>query len=41
MNIEHFTEKSREAVSSAAHIAREHNQVEVEHPLAALLVTSR
>ncbi|GCE22003.1 chaperone protein ClpB [Dictyobacter kobayashii] len=39
MNIEHFTEKSREAVSSAAQIAREHNhnQVEVEHMLAALL----
>ncbi|GCE09888.1 ATP-dependent chaperone ClpB [Dictyobacter aurantiacus] len=39
MNIEHFTEKSREAVSSAAQIAREHNhnQVEVEHLLAALL----
>ncbi|GCE16231.1 ATP-dependent chaperone ClpB [Dictyobacter kobayashii] len=39
MNIEHFTEKAREAVSDAAQIARDHNhgQVEVEHLLAALL----
>src|SRR5436190_9904062 len=39
MNIEHFTEKAREAVSDAAQVAREHNhnQVEVEHLLAALL----
>ncbi|GHO88433.1 ATP-dependent chaperone ClpB [Dictyobacter formicarum] len=39
MNIEHFTDKSREAVSTAAQIARErnHSQVEVEHLLAALL----
>ena len=39
MNIEHFTEKAREAVSDAAKVAREfnHNQVEVEHLLAALL----
>src|SRR5713226_9069262 len=39
MNIEHFTEKAREALSDAAQIARQynHNQVEVEHLLAALL----
>ena len=39
MNIEHFTEKAREAVSDAAQVARQHNhnQVEVEHLLAALL----
>ena len=39
MNIEHFTEKAREAISEAAQLARErnHNQVEVEHLLAALL----
>ncbi len=39
MNIEHFTEKAREAVSDAAQLARQynHNQVEVEHLLAALL----
>src|SRR5260221_176828 len=40
MNIEHFTEKAREAISDAAQLARQHNhaQVEVEHLLAALLV---
>src|SRR5438132_12091095 len=39
MNIEHFTEKAREAVSDAAQLARQyhHNQVEVEHLLAALI----
>ncbi|HTK10416.1 MAG TPA: ATP-dependent chaperone ClpB, partial [Ktedonobacteraceae bacterium] len=39
MNVEHFTEKAREAISEAAQIARQHNnsQVEVEHLLAALL----
>ncbi len=39
MNIEHFTEKAREAISDAAQLARQynHNQVEVEHLLAALL----
>jgi ATP-dependent Clp protease ATP-binding subunit ClpB len=39
MNIEHFTEKAREALSNAAQLARQynHNQVEVEHLLAALL----
>src|SRR5438309_1885154 len=39
MNIEHFTEKAREAISDAAQVARQynHNQVEVEHMLAALL----
>ena len=39
MNIEHFTEKAREALSDAAQLARQyhHNQVEVEHLLAALL----
>jgi len=39
MNIEHFTEKAREAVSDAAEIAKQHNhsQVDVEHLLAALL----
>ena len=39
MNIEHFTEKAREAISDAAQVAREynHNQIEVEHLLAALL----
>ena len=39
MNIEHFTEKAREAINDAARVAREHNhnQVEVEHLLAALL----
>jgi ATP-dependent Clp protease ATP-binding subunit ClpB len=39
MNIEHFTEKAREAISEAAEIARlhNHNQVEPEHLLAALL----
>jgi ATP-dependent Clp protease ATP-binding subunit ClpB len=37
MNIEHFTEKAREAISDAAQLARQynHNQVEVEHLLAA------
>ena len=40
MNIEHFTEKAREAINDAAQLARQynHNQVEVEHLLAALLV---
>jgi ATP-dependent Clp protease ATP-binding subunit ClpB len=39
MNIEHFTEKAREAISDASQLAREqHNsQIEVEHLLAALL----
>src|SRR5690349_7153425 len=39
MNIEHFTEKAREAISDAAQLARQynHNQVEVEHLLSALL----
>jgi ATP-dependent Clp protease ATP-binding subunit ClpB len=39
MNIEHFTERAREAVSEAAQAARQrnHSQVEVEHLLAALL----
>src|SRR5258708_18755353 len=39
MNIEHFTEKAREAISDAAQLARQyhHNQVEVEHLLADLL----
>ena len=39
MNIEHFTEKAREAISAAAELARQynHNQVDVEHLLAALL----
>jgi ATP-dependent Clp protease ATP-binding subunit ClpB len=39
MNVEHFTEKAREAISDAAQLARQynHNQVEVEHLLAALL----
>src|SRR3984893_14250916 len=39
MNIEHFTEKAREAISDAAQIAKQynHNQVEVEHLLSALL----
>ncbi len=39
MNVEHFTEKAREAISDAAQQARQHNhnQVEVEHLLAALL----
>ncbi|HVU66915.1 MAG TPA: ATP-dependent chaperone ClpB [Ktedonobacteraceae bacterium] len=39
MNIEHFTEKAREAISAASQLAREHNhsQIEVEHLLAALL----
>jgi ATP-dependent Clp protease ATP-binding subunit ClpB len=39
MNIEHFTEKAREALSEAAHLAtqRNHSQVEIEHLLAALL----
>jgi ATP-dependent Clp protease ATP-binding subunit ClpB len=39
MNIEHFTEKAREALSEAAQLAtqRNHNQVEIEHLLAALL----
>src|ERR1700730_8244281 len=39
MNIEHFTEKAREAINDAARVARQynHNQVEVEHLLAALL----
>ena len=39
MNIEHFTEKAREAISDAVQMARQynHNQVEVEHLLAALL----
>ncbi len=39
MNIEHFTEKACEAVSDAAQPARQynHNQVEVEHLLVALL----
>lgn len=33
MNIEHFTEKARQAISDAAQLARQynHNQVEVEH----------
>ncbi len=36
MNIEHFTEKAREALSDADKIARQynHSQVEVEHLLA-------
>ena len=39
MNIEHFTEEAREAISDAAQIAKQynHHQVEVEHLLAALL----
>ncbi len=39
MNIEHFTEKAREAISDAAQIAKQynHNQVDVEHLLSALL----
>src|SRR6266568_778251 len=39
MNVEHFTEKAREAVSDAAQLARQynHNQVEVEHLLSVLL----
>ncbi len=39
MNVEHFTEKAREAISDAAQVAKQynHNQVEVEHLLAALL----
>src|SRR6059058_1910414 len=39
MNIEHFTEKAREAISDAAQLARQynHNQVEVEHLLSVLL----
>ncbi|GHO94636.1 chaperone protein ClpB [Reticulibacter mediterranei] len=39
MNIEHFTEKAREAISEAAQQARQrnHSQIEVEHLLAALL----
>src|SRR5947199_10608409 len=39
MNVEHFTEKAREAISDAAQLARERNhiQVEAEHLLAALL----
>jgi ATP-dependent Clp protease ATP-binding subunit ClpA len=39
MNIEHFTEKAREALSDADKLARQynHSQVEVEHLLAALL----
>lgn len=39
MNIEHFTEKTREAISAASQLAREynHSQIEVEHLLAALL----
>src|SRR5258706_3557791 len=39
MNVEHFTEKAREAISDAAQIAKQynHNQVEVEHLLSALL----
>src|SRR5689334_18111545 len=39
MNIEHFTEKAREAISNAAQEARQrnHSQIEVEHLLAALL----
>ncbi|HEX6479759.1 MAG TPA: ATP-dependent chaperone ClpB [Ktedonobacteraceae bacterium] len=39
MNVEHFTEKARQAISDAARIARErnHSQVEVVHLLAALL----
>src|SRR5216684_1529761 len=39
MKIERFTEKAREAISDAAQVARQynHNQVEVEHLLAALL----
>src|SRR6266487_3636994 len=39
MNVEHFTEKAREAISDAAQLARQynHHQVEVEHLLAALL----
>jgi ATP-dependent Clp protease ATP-binding subunit ClpB len=39
MNVEHFTEKARQAINDAARIARErnHSQVEVLHLLAALL----
>jgi ATP-dependent Clp protease ATP-binding subunit ClpB len=39
MNIEHFTEKAREAINDAVQEAtrRNHHQVEVEHLLAALL----
>jgi ATP-dependent Clp protease ATP-binding subunit ClpB len=39
MNIEHFTERAREAISEAAQTARQrnHSQVEAEHLLAALL----
>ena len=39
MNIEHFTEKAREALSDADKLARQynHSQVDVEHLLAALL----
>ncbi len=39
MNIEHFTEKAREALSDAAQLARQldHNQVDVEHLLSVLL----
>jgi ATP-dependent Clp protease ATP-binding subunit ClpB len=39
MNIEHFTEKARQAISDAVQLARQyhHAQVEVEHLLAALL----
>src|SRR5260370_4364829 len=38
MNIEHFTEKAREAISDAEQLARQydHNQVEVEHLRAAV-----
>ena len=39
MNIEHFTEKAREALSNAVQMAKQynHSQVDVEHLLAALL----
>jgi ATP-dependent Clp protease ATP-binding subunit ClpB len=39
MNIEHFTEKAREALSNAVQLAKQynHSQIEVEHLLAALL----
>jgi ATP-dependent Clp protease ATP-binding subunit ClpB len=39
MNIEHFTEKARQAINDAAQLARQynHSQVEVEHLLAAML----
>ena len=39
MNIEHFTEKAREAINAASQLAQQHNhsQVDVEHLLSALL----